>query len=128
MKSKLEADQGTDFANKVQVLVNNYSKFAEKNEMFFFPEYTNHGIGHIERVLEIVDKLIPDNTFEKLTYQDIGVIIIAVVLHDIGMQTNVDLFENMINGNYDKVRKSEFGDKTWNELWAVFLKESKYWD
>ena len=128
LKNKLENDEGSDFANKVNVLVNNYSQFAKRNEMFFFPEYTNHGIGHIERVLEIVDKLIPEISYDSLTYQDVGVIIIAVVLHDIGMQTNITLFEDMINGKYDKVRKMEFKDKTWKELWDAFLKESKYWD
>ena len=128
LKIKLENDESTDFANKVNVLVNNYSKFAKKNEMFFFPEYTNHGIGHIERILEIVDKLIPETNYGSLTYQDVGVIIIAVVLHDIGMQTSITLFEEMINGKYDGVRKSEFKDKTWKELWDAFLKESKYWN
>ena len=96
--------------------------------MFFFPEYTDHGIGHIERVLEIVDKLIPNSTYKKMTYQDVGVIIIAVVLHDIGMHTSIDLFKNMINGEYDSACKPAFKDKKWKVLWEEFLKKSNYWD
>ena len=96
--------------------------------MDFFGEYTNHGIGHIENVLQTIDNLIPDNIINELSSEDISVMILAVALHDIGMQTTPELFKNMINGEYNTTLMTEFDDETWNKLWEKYLKESSYWN
>lgn len=128
LNDKLESENNTSFANKVETFIEPYNSILRNNNMYFFPEYTDHGINHIKRVLEIINTLIPEEIYLKLTQEDIGVIILSVVLHDIGMQTSAVMFKNMIDGVYDIVRKPEFRDKKWKELWEDYLKESYYWD
>lgn len=126
LKNKLAENH--DFESKVNDCVGTYSKILESNRMYFFPEYTDHGIGHIKRVLEIVEELIPKKIFRELNPKDVGVIIFAVIFHDMGMHTSPDMFKNMIDGKYDKAINNELGDRKWKELWEEFIKESKYWD
>ena len=100
LKKQLAEDH--DFEAKVNYCVGTYSEIPDSNRMYFFPEYTDHGIGHIERVLEIVEELIPNEIFRVLNSKDVGVIIFAVIFHDMGMHTSPDMFKKMIEGKYDE--------------------------
>ena len=105
-----------------------YVELLDETDLFFFPEYTDHGIKHIETVLETIEQLIPLNILNDLSTEDVGVLIISVVLHDIGMHTSADMFKNMIEGKYDNVRIDAFDEKTWKQLWIEYNYDSKYWD
>ena len=37
---------------------------VENNKLFFFEEYTEHGIEHIEMALKVAEFLIPDESFQ----------------------------------------------------------------
>lgn len=54
------------------------------NQMDFFPEYTDHSIQHINNVLSYSEKLIPENTYQNMTADEIAVLIFAILLHDFG--------------------------------------------
>lgn len=112
----------------VRQVIKPYSVILKSNRMEFFPEYTDHSINHVEEVLKTAEMLIPDDIFVKLTPEDIGVMVISVALHDIGMQTSADMFKNMINGQYNDARVEEFDKDTWSKLWEDYKKGSLYWD
>ena len=105
-----------------------FSHLLQENKLYFFPEYTDHGINHIEGVLRSIENLISDDTFDKLSSLDICAIIIATVLHDIGMHTSPEMFRNMLTGEYDDIPDNLFKEKTWKELWDEFLKDSRFWN
>jgi molecular chaperone HtpG len=103
-----------------------FGEILADNKLYFFGEYTDHGIKHIESVLASSDSIITEATFnESLTVNDVAYYILAVILHDIGMHINMDGFELLINGEFDRVRIPKFDTKTWKQLWEEFVDHSK---
>ena len=120
--------QDEDLAANIITIVKPFVDILTKNDLYFFDEYTDHGIKHIENTLQSVENLTAEETFSVLTPKEVGVMIIAVVLHDIGMHTNTDMFKNMLEGKYDHVPGLFSKEKTWKMLWEEYLYDSKYWD
>ncbi len=106
--------------------VKEFAEVLKKNELYFFEEYTDHGIGHIESVLECACRIIDDKAMKELIPEDFAVLVLAVVLHDIGMHVGFASFKRMLEGEYDGVRMKELDKKTWKELWEEFLVDCKY--
>lgn len=110
------------------IVLKTCSEFGEiltENKLFFFPEYTDHGINHVENVLNSSNNLIPKNTFNILTTEDIGYYILSTILHDIGMHITFDGFVFLLNGGFDNVINKELDNFTWKELWEEYLSEAK---
>ncbi len=106
---------------------NSFGRILEDNKLFFFEEYTEHGIKHIEMVLKAAEFLIPDKSFEYIQPNEVAILILAVVLHDIGMHTEFSTFKAMIEGKYDDVRIDILDKKTWQDLWLDYLLEVRHW-
>lgn len=122
-QSKLVANQALD--GVVKTTISTFGEILEDNDLFFFTEYTNHGITHIENVLASSDNLITDQTFDDiLTDSDIGFYLLSVILHDIGMHLNLEGFKNLLAGQFDNVMIKELDKSTWVELWTDFLNEA----
>lgn len=94
------------------------------NKLDCFPEYTNHGVKHINKVLEYADKLIHDESKLLITSEEISVLILSVLFHDLGMHLSLDGFFMLVWGD-DKRIISEIDDDTWEELWNKFFTEIK---
>src|ERR1700723_1605337 len=60
--------------------------------MAFFPEYTDHGIEHVQQVLDSTAGLIPDEAKPFVTATDVAIIVAAVLLHDSAMHMTADNF------------------------------------
>jgi hypothetical protein len=104
----------------------NISAILEENQLYFFEEYTDHGIKHVQSVLESCQDIIEENTLTSLLSSiDVSLLIHAILLHDIGMHTTLSMLNQLVKGVYDDVRVDYFDDKTWNELWIEYLDESK---
>lgn len=126
-EQKLKANQ------QLNGIVNStLSKFGEilgDNKLYFFEEYTDHGISHIESVIRSSNHLITTRTFQEVfTEKDVAFYILAVVLHDIGMHIRPEGFSFLINGGFDDVLDRNIDNQTWSELWADFLVEAKRFD
>lgn len=106
--------------------VKEFAEVLKKNELYFFEEYTDHGIGHIENVLECACRIIDDKAMDELMPEDVAVLVLAVVLHDIGMHVGFAGFKRMLDGEYDGMRMKELDKKSWKELWEEFLVDCKY--
>ncbi len=123
---KLEDNQGLD--GIVKLVLNDFGQILDYNEFYFFRGYTDHSIKHIENVLASSDRLITEETFEKvLTHNDIAYYILVVILHDLGMHLSLDGFNYLIQGNFDGKRIEEVDKISWKDLWDEFLMEAKKW-
>lgn len=107
-------------------IVSTFNSILNDNKLFFFEEYTDHGIKHIERVLKAAEFIIPEESFQILNPQEVGVLILSTLLHDIGMHVEFSTFNSMLNGEYDDVIVKCIDEKTWNELWNDYLSEVKH--
>ena len=113
-------DSGEDYDRKVKTLIKNtHDYFTEYAE--FFPEYTFHGKKHINNILEISTKLIPENN--ELTARDVAIYISAVMVHDIGMFITSAGFEKLLlkKEPYKKIKYLD--DNSWSELWEEYGKK-----
>lgn len=78
---------GTEWERVVKHVISTIQPFLERDSKFF-PEYTMHGIDHINHVIEIAKKLIPDsiiNDSALLTGKDIGILLCSILIHDLGI-------------------------------------------
>jgi len=110
------------------IVLNTITKFQpifDDNKLFFFEEYTDHGIKHIENVLEASEFIIFDDSFKSMSAKDVAILILSVILHDIGMHIEFSTFKSLIDGKYDKYRITTLDACTWKELWTNYLTEAK---
>ena len=88
----------------------------------FFPEYTNHGILHINRVIELCDRLIPDEALSKMKPRELGILMIAVIMHDIGMFIEVDGLQKILSGDRSAYKTELLDNFTWKEEWNKYYR------
>lgn len=106
-------------------VITSFEPIYTDNKLFFFEEYTDHGIDHIEKVLASAEYIISDESFGKLTSKEIAILILSIILHDIGMHCEFSTFVGLLDGHNDQYRISELDSKTWAELWKDYLAEVK---
>ena len=122
LKEKLRSD-ATWAANVTNVINNSVKIFLRDPKLF--PEYTDHGVTHINHVLEISDKLIHDDTLEKMSAKTLGIYIISAILHDIGMFVTYEEFEKLISADCNYTKIPELDDRSLSEYWEIYLSELK---
>ena len=125
LKELLDQDQLS--LSLVLDVVTSFQPLLKENKLFFFDEYTDHGIEHIEMVLKAAEFLISNESFQYIQPKEVVILILAIVLHDIGMHTEFSTFKAMIEGKYDDVRVIVLDTKTWKELWDDYLSEIRHW-
>ena len=97
----------------------------------FFPDYTLHGVPHLNRVLELASQLISTDTLSEkplpdkkdlLTPRDVAFLVCGILLHDMGMYLRPDGLKKLI-----KQEKTEdaFGGKPWNQEWSEYVDRTK---
>lgn len=109
----------------VQDVITVFKPIYLDNKLFFFDEYTDHGIDHIERVLKAADFIITDDSFEKMNAKEVMILVLGVILHDLGMQMEFSTFKALLDGKYDEYRIEVIDNKTWKQLWDEYLAEVK---
>jgi molecular chaperone HtpG len=106
-------------------VITSFQPIFEDNKLFFFEEYTDHGIKHIESVLMSAEFLISDESFKNITANEITILILSIILHDLGMHIEHATFCSMLKGDYDKFIINNLDNRTWAELWDDYLSEVK---
>jgi len=94
----------------------------------FFPEYTNHGISHIEGVFNTAEALIREEAWEVFTPADAATLLLAVLLHDSAMHLTPDSFIALLKNKSTNYLISDFDRKPWTQLWEDFLTEAWRFD
>ena len=125
--SPLEAET-LEFADRASVVL-------RSNQMPFFPAYTDHGVRHVEGILELVVLLIPPHVLGErslLGGADAAVVICAAILHDIAMHLHEDGFVQLIErgaaplGWFDQPHEDRAADPSWSTLWETYKRELRH--
>ena len=125
--SPLEAET-LEFADRASVVL-------RSNQMPFFPAYTDHGVRHVEGILEMVVLLIPPHVLGErslLGGADAAVVICAAILHDIAMHLHEDGFVQLIErgaaplGWFDQPHEDRAADPSWSTLWETYKRELRH--
>ena len=115
----------SDYRSYIDNLISSYSTIIQDNKLEFFGEFTDHGIEHIEDVLNTASSLIDDKTLSLLNNKDITVLVASVILHDVGMHISNEGLKNILDKDFDKYKIDYFDKKTWTEEWQDFMYEAK---
>jgi molecular chaperone HtpG len=126
LKEQLKKDDSLSGA-----VISSLAEFApwiDQSRMPFFPEYTDHGIDHIEGVLVTASSLISDEVWENclMTSGDSAMLILSTLLHDSAMHLTEDGFVELVSDNERKI--IGFDDKPWQSLWQDFYREARRFD
>jgi molecular chaperone HtpG len=106
------------------------SELLSDNKLPFFPNYTDHGVSHVSRVLSaITGQLVPSDVLGCFGANDAAVLICASLLHDLAMHLREDGFIQLVSGRtphrpvpwFDKRSEQREPDLPWPEEWARFL-------
>lgn len=122
LESKLQ-EVGEWYSNVKRTIANVKDLYV--TTPYFFQEYTNHGVIHINNVLDILNKLVPEGSLENMTGKELGICIISLVLHDIGMFVSYGGFKQLLEDKqaYADLEKK----KTLREGWQEYLFDLKYY-
>jgi hypothetical protein len=101
----------------VDTVHRNIVNFLRKDPPEFFPEYTIHGVDHIENLFKLSLELIDKTTLDKLTPRDTAVLVLSISLHDIGMFITPDGLQKIL---FSSVKNKSLSDK-----WDAYIKEIK---
>jgi len=97
-----------------------------RNEAPFFPDYTDHGIQHINSVLQTCELLISDDAWSIFTREDAAVLILSVLAHDLGMLVSTETFRALIDPKNTNTIESD--DVHWHKLWREFRLATRRFD
>jgi molecular chaperone HtpG len=132
----------SDFQAPLRALADRVGEILTDNKLPFFPDYTDHGVGHIRDVLKAEVELVPKSVWEQcgedadpklLTDADAAVIIGATLLHDIGMHVTVPGFQQLVAADtrfkplpwFDQKQEGHRADRPWPDLWADYQREAR---
>lgn len=125
LPAKFDMILSGEYRALVDTAVARFKDIYSDNKLEFFQEHTDHGIQHIEEVLETAENIIDEDSFALLNEKDIAVLITSILLHDIGMHISRDGVKKILDPEYDKWRVREFDKKSWQVEWIDFLQEAK---
>ncbi len=120
---RFENKLGEDLCAECKSVYMKYEKFANP-QMYFFPEYTDHSYKHIQYVLETASNLIPDDTLEVLNSNDIFVLCLSILFHDLGMHITFKSLKAMYRLN----PQDDLLEKNFVDLWKEYLEKNKVKD
>lgn len=82
---KVLKDAGDVFHEKYQLMKNRLLNVEYEHWAAGFAEGNNHGRGHIQRVLENLDRLVGDDPLQHLNAYELFLAMMAILYHDIGL-------------------------------------------
>ena len=133
---------GTDFLAPVQSLADRTGEILADNKLPFFPNYTDHGIDHINRVLKSEVELVPRQVWENsrkdsdpslLGGADAAVIIGSTLLHDLAMHLRPTGFQELVSRDsrfrplpwFSESHIDHLCDQPWHQLWNDYVWEAR---
>ena len=132
---------GSPLLPGIQILTERVSEIVTANKTVFFPYYTDHGIDHIQQVLNFeVSHLIPKEVWPEngpqhklLKDADAAIIIGATLLHDLAMHLQPAGFLELVSpgSRFKPVRwfnqdsDGHTADRPWHELWDDYCREAQ---
>jgi molecular chaperone HtpG len=132
----------SDLQAPVRSFADRVGEILADNKLPFFPDYTDHGIDHVNCVLKSDVELVPKLVWEDskrdsdprlLCDADAVVIIGATLLHDIAMHLRPDGFVELVSKDsrfrplswFKENHEGHSADRSWLELWEDFIREAR---
>ena len=107
-------------------------RLLDQHSPFFFPEYTDHSLNHVEQVLRSTVLLITGEAFRRVSPADAAMLSLSTLVHDLGMHLTAAGFRSVIKAanppSEDVVVVRDLDERPWGELWADYLAEARRWD
>lgn len=125
IRTKLAEDEDVESSVKKTLIA--FGPWLQASGMPFFPGFTDHGVGHLSRVLETATWLIADEAWDTFSARDAGCLTVAVLLHDIAMHLTQDSFRALVKTPDQKPLIPALDTQTWPRLWLDFLLEARHW-
>ena len=99
----------------------------------FFPDYTDHGIDHVNEVLILANRLIPEDTYAcmvtdteyLLDPRSVGFLVCAILVHDLGMFLKTDGMEQLVYGDYSSHLVKGLDKEDWRTSWSKYVVKTK---
>ena len=123
LPKRFEEKLGEDLCTECKSVYKKYERFVNP-QMYFFPEYTDHSYKHIQYVLETANNIIPNDTFELLNSNDIFVLCLSILFHDLGMHITFKSLKSMYKLN----PKDGLLEKNFVNLWKEYIEKNKIKD
>lgn len=120
-------DESRDLRAAVDRALLDFEPWLSISRLPFFPEYTDHGVPHVESVLRTATSLIRDEAWPLFTPADAAALTLAVLLHDIGMHLTEDMFASIVASPATPC-VSGLDRESWAVLWEDFRSESRRFD
>lgn len=134
--------EDSDLQSPIRAYADRIGEVLTDNKLPFFPDYTDHGISHINCVLKSEVELIPKHVWDQskkdsyprlLCDADAVVIIGATLLHDIAMHLRPDGFRELISNDsrfqplpwFKEDQEDHAADRPWHELWDEYAREAR---
>lgn len=134
--------EDSPFQAPIRLLADRVGEILADNKLPFFPDYTDHGIDHVNALLKSEVDLVPKQVWEGsledsdprlLCDADAAVIIGATLLHDIAMHLRVDGFRELVSEDsrfqplpwFKENQEGHLLDRPWNELWDDYVREAR---
>ena len=120
--------KGSTHEPAVRKALQDFGNWFDESKQTFFPDYTNHGIQHIEQVLETVANLIPEKSLAAFSKDDGAALVLAVLLHDSALHLSKAGFHQLIKGQKTYAHLPFFDRADWGQTWADFMFLARRWD
>lgn len=132
----------SDLQAPIRALADRAGEILADNKLPFFPDYTDHGTEHINRVLKSEVDLVPKRIWEEskkesdprlLCDADAAVLIGATLLHDIAMHLRPEGFLELVGRDsrfsplpwFKESHEGHSADRPWRELWEDYVREAR---
>lgn len=132
----------SDLQPSIRALADRVGEILADNKLPFFPDYTDHGTDHINRVLKSEIQLVPktvwknsqkDSDPQLLCDSDAAVIIGGTLLHDIAMHLRPVGFLELVSQNsrfeplpwFSEDQEDQPANRSWRVLWEDFQREAR---
>ena len=120
---------------EVSTLIEAVATIAADNKTPFFPAYTDHGVDHLQAVLDWCVRLTPTGALSLLDESNVAVVIGGALLHDVAMHLHVPGFIELVSGRwpaplpwFDEPQGRRPPDRPWDQLWDDFRSEARHFD
>ncbi len=70
-----------------------------------FEEYTSHTMAHVDKMLEIIEWLIPEQTKKIMTHAEYLMLTLAVYFHDLGMLISKNEYDTRESSSFKKFKE-----------------------
>lgn len=126
MQQKLSSDR--EFEAIVARSISSFEPVLFHGQPEFFPDYTDHGINHIQDTLTTAWTLATERSKDLLGARDVACLICAVLLHDAGMYLGKSGLVRLV-ADTTRLRSVEWfktrqREESWRATWIDFRQEA----